>query len=336
MKKYTEIENSYREKYIHRFLQYHPEVEDELFVIQEKIDGSNFQIKYFLNDKNEIEYKLYSRNQRTNEDFQGAREAIEKAIKDFNPLAEVYFEPIRDSRNSIPLVEFFLRPIRNSEIANTKEYSFSIFGEVFGQGIQNRIFYGPKKYFKVFDIVASSEYMPQNVVEAHLKNLGLIDYLVPKIDVVKGLQNALDYPIEFDSKLTDLVNNQCEGIVIKPYGKVYVDGNGSPFYLKKKNAKFSEGKEKKPKEPEKEEVVYLQEAIKDFINDNRLQSCFSKEGEINYPEEIGKYIKLIMEDVRKDFLKDYQEELEKLDKKDQKKVFGICGREISKLLTKYL
>ena len=39
-----------------------------------------------------------------------------------------------------------------------------------------------------------------------------------------------------------------------------------------------------------------------YINENRLADLFSKYGEIQSNAEIGKYIKLMLEDAKEDFL----------------------------------
>ena len=43
-RKFNSLENSYNTKNIRRWLHFHPELKDELFTVEEKIDGANLSI----------------------------------------------------------------------------------------------------------------------------------------------------------------------------------------------------------------------------------------------------------------------------------------------------
>ncbi|RLF96798.1 hypothetical protein DRN58_09390, partial [Thermococci archaeon] len=108
------------------------------------------------------------------------------------------------------------------------------------------------------------------------------------------------------------------------------------FYLKKKNEKFKERQRVKKKLQEgSSEVIQLNLEFRNYITEERVQSIFSKEGVIQKPEEIGRYIKLVLEDAKKDFEKDFGDKIKHLEKKKLKKVFNV-GSQIVKILDKYL
>jgi hypothetical protein len=131
--------------------------------------------------------------------------------------------------------------------------------------------------------------------------------------------------------------NIMEGAVIKPYFKVYIDGNGTPFMLKKKNQKFLEkASAKKERKPLSTKVAILNANFKAFITETRLQNIFSKWGEISAPNEIGDYIKYMLADAKEDWAKEHDKHvLADLDKKEIKQVFNV-GSTIANMLKKYL
>jgi hypothetical protein len=160
--------------------------------------------------------------------------------------------------------------------------------------------------------------------------------IVPVVAVVEGLQAALEFDIEFDSQLspegTGLGTNICEGVVIAPYRKIYRNAGGHTFLLKRKNEAFKEKqKVKRPPEPEDSEVARLNAEFRTYITDMRLQAVFSKEGEIERPDQIGDFIRLVLADAKEDFLQDNQEAVDALDRAKQKRVFNI-GSMIANLL----
>ena len=74
----------------------------------------------------------------------------------------------------------------------------------------------------------------------------------------------------------------------------------------------------------------LNAAFREYINEQRMDNVFSKEGPIADKSQIGKYIGLILVDAIEDFTKDYPE-AETLDKKQRKAVFNV-GSAVAKML----
>lgn len=302
--KWPSIENSYRDKEIERWLDLYPELANERYVLTEKIHGSNFQI--FIQPNQDI--KVGSRNNwiDVSGNFQGA---------------------------SIPDILHSHQYLLDDLQIMVDEYGFAIrlFGELFGQGIQKGVDYGKEKRLLFFGSMIDDKLMPFDATEDIVGS----GACVPVVGFADSLHDAIEYDTEFDSLLLDKNDNICEGVVIQPYTKVYLDYDGSPFILKKKNDAFKE-KQKEPREVVIDsEVARLNSEFRSYVNDNRLQSVFSKEGEIQSPNEIGKYIKFILEDARDDFLKDFGDEFDLLDAGQQKSVLNV-GSLIANLLKRYL
>jgi len=298
-KKYPSIENSYNQKKIDRFLRDFPILKNEQYIVTEKRDGSNIQIIFTPSEKKK--FKIGSRNRvlSRDEDFNDVWNVIKK-----------YDELISYGKH--------LSQIHNSVV--------TFYGEIFGKGIQKRINYGDEKYIEIFDIAIDGELMPQMFL---VEDPILYKYMVPVYSLLDGIQNALDFePDNF---------NEIEGVVIKPYNEVYKSVQGKTFFLKKKNPKFEEkgNKQKKSNKPSySEEAQNLREEFERYVNKNRVLSVFSKEGEIEDNEQIGKYIKLTLEDAKEDFFNDGFS-IDNFDKNEVKYIFNT-GSKIVEILKEYL
>lgn len=216
--------------------------------------------------------------------------------------------------------------------------SVRIFGELFGPGIQKGVEYGNERQIRIFDIMVNDRLQSQESTENFLYDLGLGALFVPKIGVFPSFKEAMEVNEEFDSMILGVENNVAEGFVIKPYKDVFVDGQGSVFYVKKKNDKFKEKQKVKKIRTETqytEEVNQWRETFLSYINANRAESVFSKEGEIASYSDIGKYIPLIHQDALEDFRKDEDFVDEYFTKSEKKYIFN-SSKEIVELLKLYL
>ena len=302
-KKWASIENSYRDKHITWFVDKYPELVDEPFIITEKIHGSNFQ--WYIQPNESIMAGSRNNFLNVNDSFQGASIV---ALYDAN------IELLTD-----------LQIISN----NTGE-TYRLFGELFGKGIQKGVDYGDVKQLLYFGL------MVDDVVVSYEEFESIVGYTyrVPEVAICDGLVDALEYSSKFNSKVLLKDNNICEGIVIQPYQTHFLDGNGSPFILKKKNDEFKEKSDAKKVVVLDTEVQRLNLEFRSYINDNRLQSVFSKQGEIEAPNQIGTYIKLVLEDAKEDFVKDFPE-MKQMDGKKQRQVYNV-GSVIAIMLKGYL
>lgn len=321
-KKYMSIENHYRDDHIDYFLEIFPKLEHDTFVITEKLHGAN--ICLIIED--DI-LKVASRNR--------VLEGGESFYDIWNVLDREEYKCLVES-------------VKN----HCKGKQVSLYGELIGKGIQKGVDYGEEKRLLFFDIAIDGMYLSQkefmhfvfeyfpSVECSFVVGPSPFNLCVPSLGKVVGLKTALDFNTNFNSKILNIEDNICEGVVIKPYETVYPTGNGRIFYLKKKNGAFKEKQKtskikKDPKNDYSEEVQNLHAEFLSYITKNRLDSVFSKYGKISSMNDMGKYIQLMMEDAKEDFMKDTGFKEEKCDKPNKKYIFNV-GAEIVSMLKESL
>ena len=310
-KKYPSLTNHYHNKDIGWLrTKFENAMNGTKWVIQEKIHGANVSFLFQPN----APPKIFSRNQEiTGSDFYSADEIINETIDHLQPI------------------QYWLD--KTSEV-NT---SIRLFGELFGDGIQKGVDYGRQKQIRFFDLMQNNLFKSTKDLKSFFGYNNLTDLLVPEVGIVDSFEEAMEFDTNFNSLLSDKPDNLIEGIVIKPYEIVLIDGNGSLFYVKKKNEEFKEKQKVKKKIAEtvySDEVNKLKENLLSHINDNRVQSVFSKEGGISSQKDIGKYIQMIQQDALEDFKKENIIS-DNLTKQERKYIMNV-GKEIKELLNKYL
>lgn len=309
-KKYLSIENSYRSNFIEKWVSAFPELLLEKFIATEKIHGSNFSI---MITKDSIEYGKRTSKLEIDESFFDWQNTVLKYKAEFE-LVQSYIK-----KHDIDSVRFF--------------------GELFGNGVQKGVYYSDEKEIRLFDGYINDVLLPQSEFIELLDIIGILHMFVPIIGIYEDLKTALEVDTKFDSKLTDRKDNICEGVVIKPYDKVYEFNNGGFFYLKKKNAEFSEKQKAKKVVTNFEPSENYQEELNAFVSyltENRLNNVFSKNGRIEEPKQIGEYIGLMLKDAKEEYLKDNMEGFMTLNDKERKKLFGITSTIVVPLLKQYL
>ena len=317
-KKYPSIENSYRMGFVQKALTMYPELETCKYVIQEKIHGSNFQI--IISKDDSVSYG--------------------KRTSSLQPTEKFYEYQSVVSKSSIQnLITEIKKTCPYTNLTNTH---ITLYGELFGANIQKGISYGQERKILFYDISIDGSLMAPIVLYDLFNLIDAKEYIVPTLDIVSGLKDAMEYNIEFNSKaginngISTDEENICEGVVIKPYEKIYFLRGNNLFYLKKKNSKFAE----KQREP-KNKVTFggpIQELRRKFFgycNENRVNSVFSKEGIIQEQKDIGKYIKLVVEDAKVDFEIDFSDQLKDIDTNQLKRIYN-AGAVIVQYLNKYL
>ncbi len=305
-KHWPEIENSYHRRFVTDFVNQYPELKDETFVITEKIHGSNMQ--WFF---------------RTNKDMlAGSRNNFLSLTGSFQG---VQITDLVDAHRDL-LVSV-------QKLTDRTYITVRLFGELFGRGVQKGVEYGPERRILYFGMMINDIL----ISFAELERIIPAAYLVPVVGKVVGLEAALEFDTRFDSLILGTPNNICEGVVIQPYTKVYLDVHGNPFILKKKNPEFAEKKQaqRQPHTTEDPEVERLKAELLSYITENRLESVFSKHGRITSPNQIGDYIRLLLADAKEDFLKDFGPDFAALNKEQQKNVCKVGGN-IMNLLKNYL
>jgi len=313
-KKYCSITNHYNEKDISRWFRFFPELITEEYVIQEKIHGSNIQFIFVPHE----DFKVASRTQLIpfDDGFFTVKSVFESQWKDG-------FEKIK-------------------EYSDNNNIVVRVYGELFGPKVQKGVKYGDKRRILLFDVEFDGKLISQKEMEDFLSELDCEHLMVPILDYTPDLESALNFDTVIDSTLTDVNDgsNIMEGVVIKPYNKVFQDVNGSTFYIKKKNEEFKEkSREKTQKDPTEghtPEVVEWRDTFRQYLNNNRVLSVTSKYGDIEQMSDFGKYIGLITEDAKKTFLSEEENFDEiKFNKKELRFIFN-GGKVIAELLKEHM
>jgi Rnl2 family RNA ligase len=305
--KYPEIENSYRNKEVQYFLERYPEMEDTEYIIQEKIDGSCISLVFGPDGS----FSLAKRSGVVGKDenFHNLQNVVKEKYMDVVAVLQTYAKDIKSTLN--------------------------VYGELFGRGIQKRINYGNEKYIRLFDMRIEGMMLSPIQVEDIFSLLNIEDMLVPNFGIVKGIHRAFEFDVEDKTTLVYPEGGDfIEGVVIKPiWSYSQLDRT---YYFKKKSERFAEKskrKERKDGKPVDDFLQDLQNSFKEYINENRVLSAFSKYGEIDKPDDLGKYIKIVLEDAKSDFLKD--NDVSGLSKDESKYVYN-AGKDIVEILKKYL
>lgn len=308
--KYPDIENTYRKKHLDKFLRWNPNVTKATFYYQVKLDGSNFQLIF---DPDE-EVKVGKRSGIVGEgtDHMGVKEKL----PEYSDVVDCIKEYVNETGDSV-----------------------NLYGEVFGKGIQNRIYYGDDIYLRFFDIGLNG------VILSYFESLAVFPYVVSNYYVnTYGLKkDDFNFYIGGYYTFQDIRNADetvkipegHEGVVIKQFSRIEPEDN--LLMLKKKDERFQEKGNKnksKKKEETDPEVERLKQEFESYINENRVKSVFSKEGEIEEPQQIGEYIKLVMQDAIEDFQKDV--DVSDIDKNKMRKVYKKANGKVADILKQYL
>ena len=266
-KKYNSIVNHYDNKSISRLLYTNPGAEDIQYEITEKIDGANFAV-YIGADGS---HSFARRNGMIGED--------DNFMKCYVATEAMPLEYIKTELR---------RMFDNLDIV--------LYGELFGKGILGRINYGQGRYLRFYDLVINGIMQPPHVIRDVFHAIGQAEYLVPLLGYAKSFQEAIDWDVEIASTEFD---DKMEGIVIKPTTVLY-NKEGGRFIIKKKSEAFMETRCKKLNRT-KVEATLRQIEFANYITESRLISVISKEGEPESPSDIGKYIKLLIDDAIEEF-----------------------------------
>lgn len=322
-KKYSSIDNTskIKDSQIAKFA-------DCDWIVCEKIHGANFG---FITNGTEVVCSKRNGLLRPDEDFYN-----------YQPVREKYREAV----------------LRCWEIVrgrglNEAAAALTIYGELFGglyrhpsiavdtgngQPVQKEIKYCPHRDFLAFDMRCDNgDYFDMDVMWSVLEEAG-----VPYIKPLKT-GCTFDEAIMFDPKfpttvpalfgLPDIKGNFAEGVVIRPIKTLRMKNR---VVFKIKYGVFGEqtpGIEKNIKEGDNSKVpanvVALQ--LQGFLNENRLVSVLSKEGELT-EENRNKILGLLVDDAIEDYRKeeDFGKAFDALTKHEQanvkKLLWGTASR----------
>lgn len=277
------------------------------WIVTEKIDGSNIGLYI-----SENEWKIASRNFFI-EDEKELNNVLPYAKKQLMPLIKAYQGMLKDASSFDAATEVIL------------------YGEFYGLGIQNRIYYGMDKAFKFFHAVCRFKdgryiHAPWVNLEYAFNLFGFGDMLVPVVGRYETFEEAVKHQNDFVSVLTDDEHRSItEGVVIRP---IYASGfnelaSSKQVIVKSKNEKFKEQARVGVKKfADDSEYTKLRNEFLTYLTKNRMYSVFSKLGNPTAMKEIGKYMVAYKEDAIADFVKDYPEVL-KMEEDEQNAIMNI-------------
>lgn len=323
-KKYTSIENTYRNSEIN-YIQSNALDRGE-FIVEEKVHGAQFSFRY---DGKEIKCARRTAFLEENENFYKWKTVLEEE----RPHIEALYEMLVDKYDNLYI---------------------TIHGELFGGGynhpnvekyqgskrVQGEIEYCPNNRFYAFDLMINDMYCINiEDVKVLFEKAG---FFYAKTLFKGTFAEVLAYPNKFQTKIPEwlglppIENNICEGVVIKPNVNTFY-ANGSRLVLKNKNEKFTEkNKVKKTKvvvNLSEEGLSYLDIAMS-YVTENRLRNVLSKIGEVTQ-QDFGKIKGLFTQDIMLDFEKENPEiNIDDLGKAEKKKWQNEFGNHIASLIRK--
>ena len=174
----------------------------------------------------------------------------------------------------------------------------TIYGELYGDGVQKGVKYYDDQRFAAFDMAIDGEYLDPEVFIAYADLVQL-----PRVHSfgIFSFEDALKVSNTFITHHSDdqSEDNICEGVVLKPVDASLTFSEDSRMVLKNKNSIFSE-KSTVPKakivvELTTEDQTLLTE-IESLVNINRINAVLSKEASISI-RMFGKYLGLTRKDV---------------------------------------
>lgn len=180
-----------------------------------------------------------------------------------------------------------------------KSIGLTIYGEIFGDGIQSGISYGAKR-FAAFDMLRGTEYL-------HYDEFVRIceEYCIERcVEIARGpFDDLLAIDSTFPTRMSKTNNTDiAEGFVMKPVSPLRYP-TGSRVILKKKSDKFKESGGPKMKidvvltDAQKE----LLDAVSPHINVERVRSAISKHGkEAKFQTILGEVMEDLYSEVHKD------------------------------------
>lgn len=304
--KYPSLINHTAEKDIQWWIDNYPDLHKEIFVIREKFDGANVQILLMPDGSMKI-------GRRTDWLLEG--------------------EKFYDVHSALPAVESLINYFK--WFAASSQKPVRLYFELHGKAINKRVWYSDGLDLTLLDVMHGDRWESQSAIEKHLSAVTLPDVYLnifkkTIIGLVTGITEALNASCDFTSLYAPKEDNLAEGVVIRPWTTDIINHRGEKFVIKKKAESFHENKAKF-KQVEVKELSEAAIAFKGYINENRLLSVFSKHGVIQKDNQIGDYIKLVMDDAREDFYKDFPA----IDR-DDRTVFKLGGNMIVPLLRKHI
>jgi Rnl2 family RNA ligase len=327
-RKYSSIENTFQNEFVEKIKS--EGFGDHEYVVQEKAHGANMS---FLSTDG-IHFTPAKRTDVLSPD---------EKFYNYQLVYDKYLERLHSLWNDL-----------NTDFPEMEQ--LNVFGELIGGDyahpdvpkdreaikVQKGIYYCPSNEFYAFDILVDNKiYLTSDKIEYYFMKH---KFIYAKTLFRGSLDECLNYPNDFQSGiyqqfgLPKIESNVAEGVVIRPVEPCFLSGGGRVM-LKNKNEKWAE-KAKAKKRPQKEitfsdDIRQLQDAIQDYVTENRLNNVISKIGEISI-KDMGNVLGLFAADIIEDFMKEYGREMDKLEKKEQKLVTKSITKKSVEMVKKRL
>ncbi len=309
------------------------------WVVTEKIHGANFSFVY---ENRTLKYAKRKEYLSWNDDFFGFQIVVNNIENNILRL----FEDL------------------SFKIEATK---YIIYGELFGgmyphpdiesipnlHAIQTGVYYSPKINFCAFDIaietddIQSKRYLDYELSLSYFEKHKVFHakpLLIGKLIEALNFRRRINSIIPQQLKLPEIKENLIEGVVIKPFNQIDYKLIHSRPIIKLKNKEFDE--EKKYHQAKKwtytpnissksEDLFFIFDELRNYINTNRLQSAISKIGALVFTNEqrVTDIESEFFRDILVDFNEDNENLLEELSNDEKKWIDERVYAEIKKVIT---
>jgi len=321
--KYRSIQNSSKKYSLSEILQRNQQ--DIECVVQEKIHGANFS---FWCDAKRVYPANRNRVLKAKDNFFSYQQVFEKYQDAARDLFEEVLELIPGARRLAIVGELIGGSYPHSDVEPVQDL----------KPVQKGVYYCPHLEFIAFDIMVidgggDSRYLTvdqaNKLFEAH-------DFLYAKTLYRGPLARCIFYPNAFLSTiperfgLPELVDNICEGVIIRSVETIFLDTR-SHLILKSKNERWQEKSEKTLKELKKklkkskkkqqlsDTAQQLAQALVPLVCENRLRNVLSKWGDIS-PEALDALAKSLGEDAFAEFIEEHKEAFQQLPGRERHKI----------------
>ena len=326
--KYPSIENTYRQKAIAYV--YETGNSGGEWVVSEKIHGANFNVIYDGTEFRMAKKKALIADDDTFYGCQSIKDQLKAQIR------QIFIKLQSDSIIPISYVKFcgeiYGGTYPHPDVARVKG----------AMKVQSGIWYRPDTGFYAFDIMANDNFIDDDTAQSLFREFGIFN-AEPLFRGTFG--ECLEYTNEFNTTIPDRLglpridNNICEGVVLKPVdprifpcGSRVIFKNKNDKHSEKKNGNIPKEKMAEVKFSEKGQTLY--EELFSLITENRLRNVISHVGKIS-DKEFGKLMGLFVKDAIEEFRKDFAEELDAIDKDEQKRMNKRVGQLAAELIRQH-
>lgn len=243
----------------------------------------------------------------------------------------------------------------NVRSGKPKLRTIAIYGELFGghyphpkvldnpryKKVQEGVWYSPDLQFMVYDIKIDDTFVSFGFVHELCMVAGFLS--VPQIssgtfEEMLELRNDYSSVVHQEWHLPKIKGNIMEGIVIRPVNNHYLK-RGERVMIKSKNRKFSETRDRKPRE-----IIKLCKVGKEMINKampmitgNRYDAVVSKIGDVT-PKDFGRILGLIIQDIHDELIDDtkFYLKYQNIDKAERKLCHRVLAPQVAIIIREKL